>query len=151
MTPQQTLPQTPVNARSTLLPYLLVLVAAMLLIHLIIALTGGGIGLPAGLLTAAVAAGSAVWIWRNYRRLTRIRFGLAIAHTAAFVVVTTSFNLHAVLRALTLGSGTGGEAAVASELLATPWFGATLVMSAAWGVGLLIHLAGVILGRGWED
>lgn len=151
MTTQQAFPETTVNARSLLLPYLLVLAAAMALIQTLIAVTGGDIGLSAGVLTAVVAAGIAGWIWRNYRRLTRIRFGLAIAHAVAFAVVTTSFNLHAVIRAVTLGSGSGGEAAAASDLLATPWFGATLVMSAAWGVGLLVHLAGVILGRGWED
>ena len=146
-----TLPQVPVNARSVLLPYLLVLVLAMTAIQAVIAFTGGEITLLAGFLTAMVAAGIAVWVWRNYRKLTKIRFGLAIAHALAFVTVTASFNLHAVIRTLSLGSSGGADGAAAHELLATPWFGATLVMSAAWGAGLLIHLAGVVLGRGWED
>ena len=138
------------NARSLLLPYLLALLAAMALVQAVIALTGGGIGVAGGALTAAVAAGTAAWIWRNYRRLTRIRFGLAIAHVIAFLAVTASFNLHAVIRLFALGSD-GTEAQAAQELLATPWFGATLLMSAVWGTGVLIHLAGSVLGRGWED
>ena len=146
----QALPSSTVNARSLLLPYLLALAAVMLLIQVIIALTGGEIGVLAGLLTAAVAAGAAAWLGLNRVNLTRIRFGFAVAHVIAFLTVTTSFNAHAVLRAISLGPS-GGEGAVARELLATPWFGATLLMSAAWGVGLLLHLAGSVLGRGWED
>lgn len=146
-----TQPQAPVNARSVLLPYLLVLVLVMTAIQAVIAFTGGEITLLAGILTALVAVGIVVWFWHNYRKLTMIRFGLAIAHTLAFVTVTASFNLHAVIRAVSLGSAGGADGAAAHELLATPWFGATLVMSAAWGTGLLIHLSGVVLGRGWED
>ncbi len=147
----QYLSPAPVNARALLLPYLLVLAAAMAAVQAFIALTGGEIKLAAGILTALVAAGAAVWLWRNYRKLTRIRFGLAIAHTLAFLTVTASFNLHAVIRTFSLGAVGGADGAIAQELLSTPWFGATLLMSAAWGTGLLIHLAGVVLGRGWED
>ncbi|WP_461170729.1 hypothetical protein [Arthrobacter sp. Z1-15] len=143
-------PPPAVNARSVLLPYLLGLAAAMLLIQAAIALTGGEVGLLAGTLTAAAAAGVAAWMVLSRRKLLRIRFGFAVAHAIAFAAVTTSFNAHAVLRAVSLGSS-GGEGAVAQELLATPWFGATLLMSAAWGLGLLIHLTGSVLGRGWED
>lgn len=139
------------NARTLLLPYTLVLVAAMAIIQAVIAITGGHIALLAGLLTATVALGIAIWLWRTYRSLTRVRFGIVIAHAIAFVTVTTSFNVHAVLRAVILGSGPDGFEAVSHDLLATSWFGATLIMSASWGLGLLIHLVGVILGRGWED
>ena len=123
----------------------------MVLVQAVISVTGGEVGVVAGALTAAVAVGIAAWLWRNYRQLTRIRFGLAVAHAIAFAAVTTSFTLHAVVRTLTLGAGAGGDHAAANELLATPWFGATLLMSAVWGVGLLIHLTGAVLGRGWED
>lgn len=139
-----------VNSRTLLLPYALVVMIAMGIIQAVIALTGGQITLLATLLTAAVALGIAVWLWRNYRALTRVRFGVAIAHAIAFVTVTTSFNLHASIR-FTLGVGADGFQSVAHDLLATPWFGATLVMSSVWGLGLLIHLVGVVLGRGWED
>ncbi|KAD3633090.1 hypothetical protein GD627_09630 [Arthrobacter yangruifuii] len=141
------LPQAPANARSILLPYTLVLVTAMLLIQIGIALNDGAVGLLAGILTAAVAAGTAAWMWRSYRRLIRVRFGFAVAHAIAFVTVTTSFNLHAAFLVFAAGSGT--EAA--DILLGSPWFGATVLMSAAWGMGLLVHLAGSVLGRGWED
>lgn len=142
---------TAINARSLLLPYTLTLITAMVIIQAIIALTGGEVTVLTGALTALVAAGIAAWLWRNYRRLTHVRFGVAIAHAIAFATVTTSFNAHAVVRTVALGSGDSGFEAAAQNLLATPWFGATLVMSAAWGLGLLIHLTGSVLGRGWED
>ncbi|WP_460461997.1 hypothetical protein [Arthrobacter pigmenti] len=123
---------------------------AMLTIQAVIALTGGRVTVLIAALTALVAIGICVWLWRNYRRLTHVRFGVAIAHAIAFASVTTSFNVHAVVRTVLLASGSGFEAA-AHGLLATSWFGATLVMTAAWGLGLLVHLTGVVLGRGWED
>ena len=142
---------TTVNARSLLLPYTLGLFAAMLLIQTVIALTGGEVSVLAGALTGLVAICLAAWLWHNYRKLTQVRFGVAIAHTIAFATVTTSFNLHAVVGTVALSSGAEGFEAAAQNLLATPWFGATLVMSAVWGLGLLVHLTGVVLGRGWED
>lgn len=123
----------------------------MTIVQGVIALTGGDVTVLAGVLTGVVAVGIAWWLWLNYRRLTQVRFGVAIAHALAFVTVTTSFNAHAVLRTLALGSGDDGFDSAAQNLLATPWFGSTLVMTAAWGIGLLIHLTGSVLGRGWED
>ncbi|WP_289020192.1 hypothetical protein [uncultured Ornithinimicrobium sp.] len=140
-----------VNTRRLLLPYALTLIAAMTVIQAVVALTGGQITVLVAVLTALVAVGMMVWLTRNHRALNRVRFGRVIAHAIAFVTVTTSFNAHAMLRALVLGNGADGLQGVAHDLLATPWFGATLVMSSVWGVGLLIHLVGVILGRGWED
>lgn len=140
-----------VNARSLLLPYTFGLIAAMLVIQTVIALTGGEVSALAGALTGVVAICIATWLWRNYRKLTQVRFGVAIAHAIAFATVTTSFNLHAVVGTVALSSGAEGFEAAAQNLLATPWFGATLVMNAVWGLGLLVHLTGVVLGRGWED
>lgn len=68
-----------------------------------------------------------------------------------FVTVTTSFNLHAILRAMFLGFEVDGAGDAARIPLESSWFGATLVMSALWGLGLLVHLLGSVLGRGWED
>lgn len=144
-------PPNSVNARTLLLPYALVTVAAMVIIQAVIALTGGQITLLAALLTAGVALGIATWLWRNYRALTRVRFGVAVAHAIAFIAVTTSFNAHAAIRAFVLAGGPEGFQTVAHDLLSSPWFGATLVMSSVWGIGLLVHLIGAVLGRGWED
>lgn len=133
-----------VNSRSVLLPYLLGLVTAMVLVQAIIALAGGEVGILAGALTAAVGLGVVAWMWRSYRTLSKIRFGMVIAHAIAFLAVTTSFNVHAVLRAIALDPSV-------QDLLAGQWFGATLLMSAAWGIGLFVHLTGAVLGRGWEN
>lgn len=139
------------NARSLLLPYALALIIAMAIVQAVIALTGGEVTILASALTGLVALGIVVWLLRHYRQLAHVRFGGAIAHAIAFASVTTSFNVHALLRTMALGSQGGGFDAAAHNLLATPWFGATLGMSAAWGLGLLIHLTGSVLGRGWED
>ena len=148
-----TAPQTssPANARALLLPYTLGLVVAMAIVQIVIAATGGDVTLLAGILTAVVALGIAVWLWRNLTALKRVRFGLVIAHAIAFVTVTTSFNLHAILRVMFLGFEVDGAGDAARTLLESSWFGATLVMSALWGLGLLVHLLGSVLGRGWED
>lgn len=48
-------------------------------------------------------------------------------------------------------SGTFGDSA--DFLLSTPRFGVTVLMSAAWGIGLLLNLTnltGVVLVRVWE-
>ncbi|MGO2648905.1 MAG: hypothetical protein ACTH96_12080, partial [Brevibacterium aurantiacum] len=89
-------PQT-ANARSLLLPYALTLIAAMIIIQFVVALTGGAVTLLAGALTAVVAVGIAVWIVINRRKLLHVRFGLVIANVIAYVAVTTSFNAHAVV------------------------------------------------------
>lgn len=142
-------PQT-ANARSLLLPYALTLISAMIVIQFVIALTGGEVTILAGVLTAIVAIGIAAWVVISRSKLLHVRFGLVIAHVIAYVAVTTSFNLHAVIRAM-LAGGDAEVQSVAHTLLGSSWFGATLVMSAIWGLGLLIHLLGSVLGRGWED
>lgn len=141
----------PVNARSLLLPYTLALVAAMIVVQIAIALGGSEITALSGGLTALVAVGILVWLWANRRPLAHIRFGAAIAHAIAYLVVTTSFTVHAIVLVVTTGYSGASPEAVSALLLGSPWFGATLVMSATWGLGLLIHLIGAVLGRGWED
>lgn len=139
-----------VNARSLLLPFVLVLTAAMLVVQVVIIVEGGAPGLYSGIGTGTVALGIAAWVRHWHRMLLRVRFGLAIVHAFAFAVVTTSFNLHGLVQVL-ITSGDRGFDAAAGLLLSTPWFGVTLGMSALWGLGLMVHLLGAILGRGWED
>lgn len=138
------------NARSLLLPYTVTIIVAMVVVQSVIALTGGEVSVLAGVLTAAVALGIVVWLARIRRQLIRVRFGHVIAHAIAYVAVTTSFNLHAAIQTIVVG-GVDGPQAAAEGFFGSSWFGATLVMSAAWGLGLLIHLLGSVLGRGWED
>ena len=76
-TAQQT--SSPANARALLLPYTLGLVIAMAIVQIVIAATGGDVTLLAGGLTAVVALGIAVWLWRNLTALKRVRFGVVIA------------------------------------------------------------------------
>ena len=139
------------NARALLLPYTLGLVVAMAVVQVVIAATGGEVTILAGGLTALVAIGIAVWLWRTLRVLMRVRFGVAIAHVIAFVTVTASFNLHAIVRVMAIGFEVDGAGDTVRNLLESSWFGATIVMSGLWGLGLLIHLIGSVIGHGWED
>lgn len=139
-----------VNSRSLLLPYALGLIVAMAAIQAVVALTGGTITVLVGALTALVALGIAIWLVLHRQELRHVRFGTVIAHTIAFVTVTTSFNLHALLRVMVLGAQQGGLDDASVQAWST-WFGPTLAMSALWGLGLLLHLIGSVLGRGWED
>jgi hypothetical protein len=143
-------PSTGVNSRDVLLPYTLVLLAVVSALQIVIAATGGEIGILAGALTALMAIGVAAWFWRSYAKLRRIRFGVVVAHTITFVAVTTSFAIGALASTIALVSQDQSGLA-AERLLSTPWFGATLVMSAIWGIGLFAHLVGTVVGRGWED
>lgn len=123
----------------------------MAIVQTVIAVNGGTITLLATLLTAAVGLGALVWVIVSYRKLARIRFGLVIAHAITFVTVTTAFNTHAIVRVFALSSETGSAEGLAQGFFGTPWFGTTLIMSGLWGVGILLHLIGIVLGRGWED
>ena len=147
--PSLAIPVRPADARAILLPYIAALTGAMLLVQLAVVLTDGS-GIVAGLLTAAVAVGILLWLRSTRARLARVRFGTAVAHAAAFTVVTASFALHAVVRTIAITAHAGPEAA-ALAFVGTWWFGATLVMCAAWGIGLLLHLLGAVLDRGWEE
>ena len=139
------------NARALLLPYTLGLVVAMAVVQVVIAATGGEVTILAGGLTALVAIGIAVWLWRTLRVLMRVRFSVAIAHVIAFVIVTASFNLHAIVRVMAICFEVDGAGDTVRNLLESSWFGATIVMSGLWGLGLLIHLIGSVIGHGWED
>lgn len=139
------------NSRSLLLPYILGLIGAMFAIQIVIALTGGEVTILAGGLTAIVAIGIAVWLALKQRALRHVRFGVVIAHVIAFITITTSYNLHAIIRVMFTPLEVDSAGDPIRALLQSSWFGATLVMSALWGLGLLIHLLGSVLGRGWED
>lgn len=138
------------DSRAILLPYALTLIVAMALIQALVSLSGGQITLVVMIATAVVALGLLIWSLLNRRALAHIRFGGVVAHAIAFAVVTTSFNLHALVHAIWVGRAEGALA-VAQELLGTPWFGLTLGMSGLWGLGLTLHLIGAVLGRGWDD
>lgn len=143
--------QTQVNAQSVLLPYALTLIVGMVVVQVVIALTGGVPTVLTGILTAVVALGIVFWYWKNLQKLSQIRFSAAIAHTLAFVTITTSYNLHAMIRIFGHGGTEGGLEQAARELFTTPWFGTTFGMTTLWGLGLLLALLGSIASRGWRD
>ncbi|MDO5076666.1 hypothetical protein [Corynebacterium sp.] len=149
MSTYTTIPET-VNARKVLVPYVLGVLGSLLVIHLVIAFGGGRIGPLVQVLMVVLALGMAAWfIWQR-RALARIRFGTVVAHAFSYVAVVSSFQIHALVQGVRAGAN-GTAMDMANLLLGTPWFGFTLQIGALWGIGLMIHIIGTILGRGWED
>lgn len=138
-----------VNAKKLLLPYALGLLAAMVALHMYIGLSGGRITMVAQILLLVVAFAMVAWIWVKRQELSRLRFGPALVNSISFAIITTSFQLNAVIQGILVGRD-GNVADVAHFLLETPWFGLTFGMSALWGIGLIFHLIGAILDRGME-
>lgn len=129
---------TPELALRSLLPYLVGLVLACLGMQLVIAATGDGITILAGVLTLMIGLGALAYVLVLGRGLGRLRFGLLTAHALLYVSVTGSFALHALLRSLFEGAVGPG------------WSGVLVAMPAVWSLGLLVHGAGAVLGRGFE-
>lgn len=136
------------RAHRTLLPFFGAMVGGSALIQLAIALTGNRIGLLAGILTAVLGVGFALYLWRFSPTLGRVRYGVLVAHVCAYVAVNVGFGLHAYLLIAV------GSSAILPADPMTPidpgWLGATLAMSSFWGLGLLLHLFGALMGRGFE-
>lgn len=143
------IPET-VNAKAILWPYMVGLVGAVVMLHIWIAFRGGMIGVVEQLLLALIAIGMVVWLLRKRHEIVKLRFGPLLVNALSFVVISTSFQLHALIQTFRIGFNEGGLE-IAKFLLGTPWFGLTLCMSALWGLGVLIHFAGAIMARGWED
>lgn len=122
----------------SLLPYLIGLVVSCAAIQLVLAATGGGIGILSGVLTAVIAIGAVAYLAVFGRSLGQLRFGLLVAHALLYVSVNGSFAMHAYLRG------------VFGADLDPSWVGPALAMPAFWALGLLLHAFGALLGRGFE-
>lgn len=131
--------RTPQLALRSLLPYLGGLVLACLSLQILIAATGGGIGILAGIGTAVIALAALVYVLSFVRPLGQLRFGLVLAHALLYVCVTGSFAAHALISG-TLGSG-----------IDPSWGGVLVAMPGCWSIGLIIHAVGALMGRGFES
>lgn len=129
---------TPATSKSLILPYLLVLLAAVAALQIFIAVQD--ITPVAAIGLFVIAAAIFIWHWGNRKALNKVRFGNAVTHAMAYVVVNASFALHAMLGgAFTVGAPEPG------------WVASAIAMPAFWGIGLVVHLFGATLGGGWED
>lgn len=137
------------NVRSILLPYTLVLIALCVVIQLIVAIRGSSIdGVSQALLTV-VAAYCAWFSWRGGgTRLKHIRFGELVYHGVNYVVVNTSFHVHAAVLAFQNSDALGGSRDFPID---SGWFGVTIGMAGFWGIGFLMHAVASIAKRGYEN
>lgn len=138
---------TPTAARRSLLPFFGAMVLANAFLHLAIALTGNHIGIASELMLAVIALGFALYLILARRGLSRLRFGMLVAHMSTYAVVNVGFLLHA---SVLLALGSPAIAGDGSVPLDPGWIGATFVMASLWGLGLLMHIAGSLAGRGYE-
>lgn len=135
------------RAHRTLVPYFLTMLGLNALLQAVIALTGSRIGLLSGLLLAVVAVAYVAYLLTLGRPLSRVRYGSLIAHVITYATVNVGFGLHAMILLAT------GSPAIAGDGLAPidpRWIGAALVMPSVWGLGLLAHMFGALMGRGFE-
>lgn len=140
------------SATGLLAPYAITMIVANVIAQGAIVAAGSEIDLLAIVLTAGVALGYAGFLIRNGRHLAKVRFGLLAAHVMTYTAVTGGYLLHFFILA-TLNSPVvqGPDAADGAVFVMDPgWFGVAIGMPTFWGLGLLVHALGAILGRGFE-
>lgn len=134
-------------ATEVLVPYSAIMIAANALMQVAIVVMGNEITVATGVMTAVIALVYAGFLIRYGTRLAKVRFGLLATHVVTYTAVNTGFFVHFfVLAAI-------GHPAVlgpAGFVMDPGWFGVVIGMPGAWGLGLLIHAFGSILGRGFE-
>ena len=126
--------------------YGLAVVAASLLSQVVIAATGSEVTLLAAALTATIALGYALFLLRFGADLGKVRFGQVAAHAITYAAVCGGYLLHLFVLAVT------GSPVIADPgfVMDPGWFGAAVSMPALWSMGLVAHLLGAVLGRGFE-
>lgn len=139
------------TATQRLLPFAAGMVAANLVLQLGIALTGGRIGVLAGVLTGVIALVYAVFLVRWAGALSKVRFGLLAAHTITYAAVNVGYGVHFFIRAVATSPTIRPEGSTEPGFVMDPgWFGVVLGMPTIWGLGLLVHAIGAVAGRGFE-
>lgn len=135
------------RAHCTLPAYFLSLVAATVVLHAIIALTGNRIGLLAVGLLALIALGCFAYVLTVGRGLRHVRYGTFVLHTLTYATITIGFIVHALIL-LAMGSPAITDP---PGPLGGGWFGPTLAMTGMWGLGLLVHAFGAVMSHGFEE
>lgn len=135
------------RAHSSLFPYVLCLLAATVIVHLIIVLAGNRITVLTTLPLVAVALGYAIYLVIFGRSLGRVRYGRLVAHALTYAVVNTGYLLHAYVLTASAAPAIQGDVHL---VLDSGWFGATFGMAGFWGLGLIAHGLAALHERGFE-
>lgn len=155
MTTPATTPSTPpprahsraVRAHTSLLPYVLALIGATAVLHLLITLSDNRITVLTTLPLVVIALGYAIYLVTLGRPLGQVRYGHLVAHALTYAVVNVGYLLHAFVLIASDSPAVRGDGHFALE---AGWFGATFGMAAFWGIGLILHGLGALLDRGFE-
>lgn len=122
--------------------YVVVLTAGMILLQGYTAFVADSrVTAITGLLLVAVAIYIAFFVARNGTALRTRAHGTYFAHAVAYLIINGSFWLHAWILIL---SGREG-------ILEGGWAASLISMCVLWGIGLLVHTIGAMLGNGYED
>lgn len=80
--------------------------------------------------------------------LSRVRYGLVVAHVASFLIINIPFHLYAFILFMGNNSAIRGNDHFA---LSPDWYGVLFGMTTFWGIGLLVHLIASVANRGFEE
>lgn len=140
--------ETQLNSRRIIVPYLATMVALNVALQAGVAFAGSTIGVASYALTAVVLVVYVVYHWTRRAELAQIRFGRPVAHVCGFITVNLVFHIHAAVLIVINSPSIRGDA---NFPINDQWFGVLFGMFVIWGIGLIIHLAGSIGSRGFED
>lgn len=85
---------------------------------------------------------------RSKKILSRVRYGLLVAHVTSFLIVNLPFHLYAFILFMSNNPAIRGNENFA---LAPDWYGVIFGMTTFWGFGLLVHLIASVANRGFEE
>lgn len=138
------------KARKMMLTYTGVLLALNILVQLIIVMRDNKIDVVSTLVLGVVYVYYLYFSYLNpntKNTLNQLRFGRLIAHVVTFVIVNVSYHLHAFILIIANSDSIRGN----KDFLMDPgWFGPLFGMLTFWGIGLLMHIIGSIISRGFE-
>lgn len=80
--------------------------------------------------------------------LSRVRYGLLVAHVASFLIVNIPFHLYAFILFMSNNDAIRGNENFA---ISPDWYGVLFGMTTFWGIGLLVHTVASVANRGFEE
>jgi hypothetical protein len=80
--------------------------------------------------------------------LSRVRYGLLVAHVTSFLIVNIPFHLYAFILFMSNNAAIRGNENFA---MSPDWYGVLFGMTTFWGIGLLVHTVASVANRGFEE
>jgi hypothetical protein len=80
--------------------------------------------------------------------LSRVRYGLLVAHVTSFLIVNVPFHLYAFILFMSNNAAIRGNDNFA---ISPDWYGVLFGMTTFWAIGLLVHTIASVANRGFEE